>query len=378
MNTENSRKRQSGNSKAGAKRNRLRLATALGAVWLAAACAVSVEQRWNETRALDTIEGYRNFKRQYASSPFAAEASERIASLEADEAWAEAEAGGTADDYRRFLRVFNASDHAPEAAARIAKFEEEDRARKAAAQAAAAPVRAIEMTPGDGAMAAEDLLAAYEKENPVDPEMRRRMKEAEEEIKRGYAERMEPLEARRDELRRDVDARRKTGRDTQLKAADMRKEATELERKADELDNTSSGGFDDAGGYHKSGGAATFGSGGSGGMVSAADAKKLREQAGAIHVQAEDMEAEVRAQAEDYDHARGELKSVEDEIKELRKEQRQEIQRSWNSIRDEAALQDTPHIAPDGAAEAGGEAPVAEPAPAEPAPAEPAGGGLFD
>lgn len=336
-------------------------------ILLTAACAVSVEQRWEETRSLDTIEAYRAFKRQHSSSPFADAAAARIAEIEADEAWKEASAEDTADAYRRFLKLFNSSDHAPDAAARIAEFEAAEQARIQAERAATPAPAAIEMTPENTA-AAEDLLAAYEKENPVDPEMRKRMKEAEDAIKEDYKSRLAPLEERRDTLKDDIDARRKAGRETQRKAADLRKSANELEARANELDNTSSGGFNDSGGFNQSGAASTFGSGGSGGMASASDARKLREQASAVRIQAEDIEAETRVQAEDYEHARGQLREVEDEIKALRKEQREEIQHSWNAIRDEAAAAHAEPTAADTAAdEAAGEAPQSG-----------TGGGLFD
>lgn len=81
------------------------------------------EAAWQEAKNADTIDAYEGYVEEYADSPEAGVAEQRIRALRAAELWEQTRGAETAEPYQRFLEQFPDSEEAKEARERVAEIE---------------------------------------------------------------------------------------------------------------------------------------------------------------------------------------------------------------------------------------------------------------
>lgn len=269
------------------------------------ACAVSIEDKWAEVRATDTVEAYRGFKRSFPTSPLAAEADKRITEIHEAEAWEAVLAKDTPEAYASYARMYPESVHAAEAAVKldaIAKAEAEARAKAAAEAAAGAPV--IDMS-------SDDALAQLEKENPgLDDETRMRLREAEKRVRDEYAPKIEALEAER----RTAAA---ATADSDAKIRNLRTEAKDALERAKQVDDIVRPNRDKMQ-ENVPGTQYTY-------EQFAAEAERTRNDAKRKNAEADSIEASIS-------EARAKVRALDDRIKALKREERDRVREQLDII----------------------------------------------
>ena len=102
--------------------NALRPVVLITLAAMLAACSSS-ESDWKKADAQNTVAAYQDFLQQHPNDAHAAQATQRIQSLQDDQTWADAQKANTTDSLQQYLQQYPSGTHATDAKTLIAGLE---------------------------------------------------------------------------------------------------------------------------------------------------------------------------------------------------------------------------------------------------------------